>query len=234
MIKQKVLIIEDEASQLKLLKYNVEREGYIVFEASDGEAGFLKAIEELPDLILLDWMLPKISGLEVCRKLRRNKATEEIPIIFISARAEETDKIRGLEIGADDYIVKPYSIKEMLARCKVALRRPVSAFISDMLRAGPIAINTKNHEIFVKKEQVYLSLVEYRLLIEFVKRPNRVLSREYLLDSVWGVNSEVDYRSVDVNIGRLRKSLGAGLGKNVLKSVRGFGYLLSIDEFCPT
>lgn len=225
-LKPKILVIEDEISQVELLRYNLEEQGFIVSVAMDGEEGVIQALEVLPKLVLLDWMLPKISGIEVCRQLRRKKATRDIPIIMLTARSAESDKVRGLDIGADDFITKPYSVKELIARINAAMRRPAAAVVADKLIAGNITIDTQNHEVFVNNFRVETSPTEYRLLTTFVKFPERVFSREQLLDMVWGISSDIDTRTVDVHVGRLRKTLQAKCNREVLRTVRGFGYSL--------
>lgn len=222
----KILLIEDEPSQVELIHYNLKAEGYDVLVALDGEEGLELALEEIPDLILLDWMLPKVSGIEVCRQLRRSKITREIPIIMLTARSEESDKIRGLDIGADDYITKPYSIKELLARVRATMRRPSASVISDQLIVGNIVVDLQKHLVAVDGLEVNLGPTEYRLLITFMKSPERVFNRDQLLDYVWGISANVDTRTVDVHVGRLRKSLEGRTKTNIIRTVRGFGYAL--------
>jgi len=222
----KILLIEDEPNQVELIHYNLKAEGYDVLVALDGEEGLELALEEIPDLILLDWMLPKVSGIEVCRQLRRSKITREIPIIMLTARSEESDKIRGLDIGADDYITKPYSIKELLARVRATMRRPSASVISDQLIVGNIVVDLQKHLVAVDGLEVNLGPTEYRLLITFMKSPERVFNRDQLLDYVWGISANVDTRTVDVHVGRLRKSLEGRTKTNIIRTVRGFGYAL--------
>ena len=222
----KILIIEDEPSQIELIHYNLKTEGYEVFTSHDGEDGLMQASEVLPDLILLDWMIPKISGMEVCRRLRRNSLTREIPVIMVTARSEEVDKIQGLDMGADDYITKPYSIKELLARVRAAIRRPASAIAEDKVQTGNIVINLKKHIVKIHDKEIVLGPTEYKLLLELMKSSGRVLSREQLLDNVWGISASVDSRTVDVHIGRLRKSIKKVTDDKVIKTVRSFGYSL--------
>ena len=223
------MIIEDEPSQIELIHYNLKKEGYEVFTSHDGEDGLMQASEVLPDLILLDWMIPKISGMEVCRRLRRNSLTREIPVIMVTARSEEVDKIQGLDMGADDYITKPYSIKELLARVRAAIRRPASAIAEDKVQTGNIVINLKKHIVKIHDKEIVLGPTEYKLLLELMKSSGRVLSREQLLDNVWGISASVDSRTVDVHIGRLRKSIKKVTDDKVIKTVRSFGYSL-IDK----
>ena len=223
------MIIEDEPSQIELIHYNLKKEGYEVFTSHDGEDGLMQASEVLPDLILLDWMIPKISGIEVCRRLRRSSLTKEIPVIMITARSEEVDKIQGLDMVADDYITKPYTIKELLARVRAAIRRPASAIAEDKVQTGNIVINLKKHIVKIHDKEIVLGPTEYKLLLELMKSSGRVLSREQLLDNVWGISASVDSRTVDVHIGRLRKSIKKVTDDKVIKTVRSFGYSL-IDK----
>jgi len=224
----RILVIEDEPSQIELLRYNLARQGFRVDIASDGEEGLLAAKEDTPDLILLDWMLPNLSGIEVCRQLRRNKQTREVPIIMLTARSEERDRIRGLDIGADDYVSKPYSIKELIARVKAALRRPTASISADKLSVGNLAINIEKHLVPYAGKKMETSPTEFRLLVTLMQSPGRVFSREQLLDLVWGISSELDTRTVDVHIGRLRRILKNVGGGGMIRTVRGFGY--SIEE----
>ena len=222
----KILVVEDEPNQVELIEFNLNSEGYEVVVARDGEGALNLAEEENPDLILLDWMLPKVSGIEVCRQLRRSKMTREIPIVMLTARSEESDKIRGLDIGADDYITKPYSIKELLARVRAAMRRPSASVISDQLIVGKIVVDLQKHIVAIDGLQVNLGPTEYRLLVTLMQSPERVFSREQLLDHVWGISANVDTRTVDVHVGRLRKVIEVGANKNIIRTVRGFGYAL--------
>ena len=225
----KILIIEDEPSQIELIQYHLKKEGYEVFTSHDGEDGLMQASEVLPDLILLDWMIPKISGIEVCRRLRRSSLTKEIPIIIVTARSEEVDKIQGLDMGADDYITKPYSIKELLARVRVAMRRPTATIVEDKIQKGNIVVNVKQHIVKIHDKEIVLGPTEYKLLLELMKSSGRVVSREQLLDNVWGISANVDTRTVDVHIGRLRKSLKKVTDDKIIKTFRSFGYSL-IDK----
>ena len=222
----KILVVEDEPNQVELIEFNLNSEGYEVVVARDGEEALNLAEEENPDLILLDWMLPKVSGIEVCRQLRRSKMTREIPIVMLTARSEESDKIRGLDIGADDYITKPYSIKELLARDRAAMRRPSASVISDQLIVGKIVVDLQKHIVAIDGLQVNLGPTENRLLVTLMQSPERVFSREQLLDHVWGISANVDTRTVDVHVGRLRKVIEVGANKNIIRTVRGFGYAL--------
>ena len=224
--KSLILLIEDEKSQIELLRYNLETEGYQVAVAMDGEDGILKARELNPDLILLDWMLPKVSGVEVCRIIRRDTEINQIPVIMLTARSEDSDKVRGLDVGADDFVTKPYSVLELIARVNAAMRRPRASIISEEVSVGSISINVINHQVRVEKKLIELGPTEYRLLITLMKQPDRVFSRDQLLDMVWGISADIDTRTVDVHVGRLRKVLKQAIGKDTIRTVRGFGYAL--------
>ena len=227
LFKPSVLIVEDEPNQAELIRYNLESEGYRVAIACDGEDGLIQAMETIPDIILLDWMIPKVSGIEVCRQLRKIKSTNEIPIILLTARSEESDKVRGLDIGADDYITKPYSIKELLARVRAALRRPVAITIKDQVIVDEIVVDLNKHVVKVQNHEINLGSTEFKLLLELMKNSGRVLSRDQLLDKVWGISANVDTRTVDVHIGRLRKSMRLVTNRSLITTVRGFGYSLN-------
>ncbi|VAW05522.1 Phosphate regulon transcriptional regulatory protein PhoB (SphR) [hydrothermal vent metagenome] len=223
-----ILIVEDEPSQVEILRFNLANAGYEVRIEMDGEDGVRAAIEQPPDLILLDWMLPNLSGVEACRQLRRRKETRQIPIIMLTARSEENDMIRGLNTGADDYITKPYSIKELLARVKAALRRPAISIADQKLTLGKLEVDIARHRVELDGEGIEISPTEFRLLIVLMQSQDRVLSRGQLLDLVWGVTSEMETRTVDVHIGRLRRALKKAGGAGMVRTVRGFGY--SIGE----
>ena len=195
-----MLIIEDEPNQAELIRYNLESEGYRVAIACDGEDGLIQAMETIPDIILLDWMIPKVSGIEVCRQLRKIESTTEIPIILLTARSEESDKVRALDIGADDYITKPYSIKELLARVRAALRRPVAITIKNQVIVDEIVVDLNKHVVKVQNHEINLGPTEFKLLLELMKNAGRVLSRDQLLDKVWGISANVDTRTVDVHL----------------------------------
>ena len=222
-----VLIIEDEPNQAELIRYNLESEGYRVAIACDGEDGLIQAMETIPDIILLDWMIPKVSGIEVCRQLRKIESTTEIPIILLTARSEESDKVRALDIGADDYITKPYSIKELLARVRAALRRPVAITIKNQVIVDEVVVDLNKHVVKVQNHEINLGPTEFKLLLELMKNAGRVLSRDQLLDKVWGISANVDTRTVDVHIGRLRKSMRLVTNRSLITTVRGFGYSLN-------
>jgi two-component system, OmpR family, phosphate regulon response regulator PhoB len=218
-----VLLVEDEPAQREVLSYNLAAEGFRVITAVDGDEAMLLAGEEVPDLILLDWMLPNLSGIEVCRRLKLRAETRAVPIIMLSARTEEVDRVRGLETGADDYIVKPYSVAELIARVRAALRRTRPATVGMVLEWSDIRLDPETHRVNRAGAEVHLGPTEFRLLSTFMEKPGRVWSREQLLDRVWGRDIYVDTRTVDVHIGRLRKALG---GQDVLRTVRGAGYAL--------
>jgi len=221
-----VLVVEDEQAQREVLCYNLADEGFRVIQAKDGNEALLLIEEEAPDLILLDWMLPGTSGIEVCRQIKVKPAFRMTPVIMISARSEEVDKVRGLETGADDYIVKPYSIIELLARVKAQLRRYRPASVGIRLRYEDIVLDAEAHKVFRGQHEMKLGPTEFRLLTTFMERPGRVWSREQLLDRVWGRDIYVDTRTVDVHIGRLRKALGHHGEGDPIRTVRGAGYAL--------
>jgi two-component system phosphate regulon response regulator PhoB len=221
-----VLVVDDEPAQRAMLSYNIEAQGYRTVTASDGEEALVLADEQRPDIILLDWMLPKLSGIEVCRQLKARAPTREIPVIMVSARTEEEDRIRGLDTGADDYITKPYSVNELMARLKANLRRVRPAAAGQVLEVGDIRLDSDAHKVFRSGNELHLGPTEFRLLTTFMERPGRVWSREQLLDRVWGRDIYVDSRTVDVHIGRLRKALMAKGGEDPIRTVRGAGYAL--------
>lgn len=229
MNENKILIVEDDKDIISLIDFHLKSEGYKVLTASNGEDGWLLAKEEKPDLILLDWMLPKISGTEVCRQIRRNEDIKETPLIMLTARSEESDKVRGLDVGADDFVTKPYSVAELLARIKAAMRRPSASIVSDKVSIGFLSIDTKKHQVFIHNSEVVLGPTEYRLLMTFMKQPGRVYSRDQLLDMVWGISSDIDTRTVDVHVGRLRKIIDKAAGKKLIRTVRSFGYALNCE-----
>ena len=221
-----VLLVEDEPAQRAVLSYNLEAEGFTVQTADNGEDALLLIAEQVPDLILLDWMMPHVSGLEVCRRLRARPETRGIPIIMLSARSEEVDKVRGLETGADDYVIKPYSLVELMARLRAHLRRTHAASSADLLEWQDIRLDSETHKVWRGDAAVKLGPTEFRLLTTFLEKPGRVFSRETLLDRVWGRDIYVDSRTVDVHIGRLRKVLMQGGASDPLRTVRGAGYAL--------
>lgn len=229
LIKSRILVIEDEPSQVVLLRFNLTKAGFDVDVATDGEDGLLAAQESQPDLILLDWMLPSMPGVEVCRRLRRDKATRKTPIIMLTARSEERDKVRGLDVGADDYVTKPYSVKELIARVNAALRR-IGGDFGGVLSAGKIEIDLEKHVVTCGEKRLTLSATEFRLLVTLIQTPDRVFSREQLLDMVWGVSSDIETRTVDVHVGRLRRRLSKAGEPDAIRTVRGFGYSFSADQ----
>ena len=222
----KILVVEDEPSQREVLAYNLKAEGFLVISADNGEDALLLVEEENPDLILLDWMMPNLSGIEVCRRLKSCNETRAIPIVMVSARSEEMDKVRGLEIGADDYLVKPYSVIELIARLRTQLRRTRAATIGETLHFQDIILDPETHKVFRDEAQLKLGPTEFRLLRTMMEKPGRVWSRDQLLDRVWGRDIYVDTRTVDVHIGRLRKALLKHGGTDPLRTVRGAGYAL--------
>ena len=226
MIRPTVLLVEDEPAQRELLAYNLEAEGFVVITADNGEDGLILVDENDPDLIVLDWMMPQLSGIEVCRRLKSNSKTRQIPVIMLSARAEEVDRVRGLETGADDYVVKPYSVIELMARVKAHLRRIRAAAVGDRLEYGDIMLDPETHKVFRSQSELKLGPTEFRLLSTFMEKPGRVWSRDQLLDRVWGRDIYVDTRTVDVHVGRLRKALCQHGGDDPLRTVRGAGYAL--------
>jgi two-component system phosphate regulon response regulator PhoB len=224
-----VLIVEDETAISTLLSYNLQREGFETGLAEDGDMALLMAEERVPDLILLDWMLPKLSGIEVCRRLRRKVATKTTPIIMLSARGEEDDRISGLDIGADDYLVKPFSMPELFARIRALLRRTQANVLSNAVSVGRLEIDTKAHRVSRAGEDIHLGPTEFRLLEHFMRRPGQVFSREQLLDAVWGHDVYVEARTVDVHIGRLRKALKQADRTDPIRTVRSAGYALRAE-----
>lgn len=222
----RILIVEDEGAQLELLAYNLGVEGYDVFKASSGEEALLILQEQDVDLILLDWMLPQVSGLEVCRQIKRGKQTRNIPVIMLTARGEEDDKIRGLDTGADDYIVKPYSLRELMARVRAALRVKSGQSDKDLLIYQGLTLDLVQHKVSIGDEPIPLGPLEFKLLRVLIESPGRVWSRDQLLDRVWGDNLNVDTRTVDVHIGRLRKQIAKVSDADYIRTVRGFGYSL--------
>ena len=226
----KILIIEDEPNQADLIQFNLEQDGYEVHKAKDGEEGLTKAHEILPDIILLDWMIPKMSGPDVCRKIRKSQDIKETPIIMISAKSEEQDKVFGLDLGVDDYISKPYSIKELLARVRAAIRRPIAVTANDKLQVGSIVMNLKSHKVMINDIDIHLGPTEYKLLLELMKNAGRVISRDQLLDRVWGVTADIESRTVDVHIGRLRKALSLASDQELIRTIRSFGYSLGKSD----
>lgn len=226
MTQPHVLVIEDEPAQREVLSYNLNAEGYRVTTADNGEQGLLVVAEDAPDVIVLDWMLPHVSGIEICRQLKIRNDTRTIPIIMLSARSEEVDKVRGLETGADDYVVKPYAVAELMARVRTQLRRVRPSKVGQVLTFGDIELDADTHRVTRSEVELKLGPTEFRLLATFMEKAGRVLSREQLLDRVWGRDIYVDTRTVDVHVGRLRKVLTQNGGDDPLRTVRGAGYAL--------
>lgn len=221
-----VLVVEDESAQREVLKYNLEAEGFDVVMAENGDEALLLVQEESPDLIVLDWMLPNVSGIEICRRIKADPATRQIPIIMLSARGDEGDRVRGLETGADDYVVKPFSVVELMARLRTQLRRTRPASMGERLSFDDIILDAGEHRVFRGGKALHLGPTEFRLLSTLMEKPGRVWTREQLLDRVWGRDIYVDSRTIDVHVGRLRKALMANGGDNPVRTVRGTGYAL--------
>jgi len=220
----KVLIVEDEEPLTLLLRYNLESEGYDVDAVARGDEAETRIREGAPDLVLLDWMLPGISGIELCRRIRTRSETTSLPVIMLTARGEETERIRGLATGADDYVVKPFSIPELMARVKALLRRVKPELIATVLNAGDIELNRDTHRVRRNGREIHLGPTEFRLLEFLMQSPGRVFTREQLLDGVWGRDVYVDERTVDVHVGRLRKAINRGRRADPIRTVRGAGY----------
>jgi two-component system phosphate regulon response regulator PhoB len=225
-VKPLVLVVEDEAPLVTLLRYNLEKEGFAVAEAADGEEALLRIAEHKPDAVLLDWMLPLLSGIEVCRQIRRAPATRSLPVIMLTARGEEGDRVRGLNSGADDYVVKPFSLGELVARLRAVIRRAQPNAGEDVLRYADVTMDLVAHRVSRAGEPVHLGPTEFRLLRHFLQNPARVFSREQLLDRIWGHYAEVELRTVDVHIRRLRKALNAIGEGDLVRTVRSVGYSL--------
>jgi two-component system phosphate regulon response regulator PhoB len=221
-----VLVVDDEADLLTLVRYNLERDGFEVGEAMDGEEAMLMIAERCPDLVLLDWMLPRLSGIEICRRIRRSAATQSLPIIMLTARGEESDRVRGLDCGADDYIVKPFSPSELAARMRAVLRRLRPAFEAETIEFADVTMDLAEYRVTRDGEAVRLAPTEFRLLRHFMEHPGRVFSREQLLDAVWGREIYLEPRTVDVHVRRLRRTLNAGGRRDIIRTVRAAGYAL--------
>ncbi len=225
-MKTKILLIEDDHSLTELIRYNLTQDGFSVHCEADGEEGLYASEEVSPDLILLDWMLPNLSGIEVCRRIRRNKATQNVPIIMLTARAEESDRVRGLDTGADDYVTKPFSPKELIARIKAVLRRIRPSLSGETLSFEDIILDAVSHKVTRGGKPIHLGPTEFRILRYFMENPGRVFSREQLLDNIWGNDIYVESRTVDVHIRRLRKALNEEGMSDVIRTVRSAGYAL--------
>ncbi len=224
----RVLIVEDEEPLTLLLRYNLEAEGYEVDSVSRGDEAEIRLREQVPDIVLLDWMLPGLSGIELCRRIRVRPETERLPVIMLTARGEEGDRIRGLSTGADDYIVKPFSVPELLARVRALLRRTKPAHIASLLTAGDMELDRETHRVRRAGKDLHLGPTEFRLLEFLMQSPGRVFSREHLLNAVWGHDVYIDERTVDVHVGRLRKAINLPRQPDPIRTVRGAGY--SFDE----
>jgi two-component system, OmpR family, phosphate regulon response regulator PhoB len=224
----RILVVEDESSLALLLVYNLESEGFIVEHVDRGDEAELRLAEAPPDLVILDWMLPGVSGLEICRRLRARDDTRDMPIIMLTARGEESERVRGLSVGADDYVVKPFSTPELMARVHALLRRARPERVASRLTAGDIDLDRETRRVKRGGREIHLGPTEFRLLEYFMEKPGRVFTRAQLLDSVWGMSAEIDERTVDVHVGRLRKALIRSREKDPIRTVRGAGY--SFDE----
>ena len=222
------MVVEDEASLSLLLAYNLEAEGYLVDREERGDEAELRLMESVPDLLILDWMLPGVSGLEICRRLRAREATRTLPVIMLTARGEESERVRGLAVGADDYVVKPFSVPELMARVKALLRRARPERLASVLTFGEISLDRETKRVYRAAREIHLGPTEFRLLEHLMEKPGRVFSRAQLLDSVWGMTAEIDERTVDVHVGRLRKAVTRGRERDPIRTVRGSGY--SFDE----
>ena len=223
-----ILVFEDEPAQMELISYNLKAQGFQIVEAECGEDGLLYLQETLPDLIILDWMLPGVSGIEVCRQIKRQKHTRKVPVIMLTARGEESDRIRGLDTGADDYVVKPYSVNELIARVRAHLRRTRPGSVGEILTVGDLELDSEQHKVTRNGQPIKLGPTEFRLLVTFMESPKRVWSRDNLLNRVWGMESDVDTRTVDVHVGRLRKALKQPGASDPIRTVRGSGYSLDV------
>lgn len=229
MIAPKIMVVEDEEPLGVLLKYNLEAEGYQVEVITRGDEAELRLRENQPDLLVLDWMVPAVSGIELCRRLRMRAETERLPIIMLTARGEESDRVRGLSTGADDYLVKPFSTPEFMARVKALLRRAKPEVLSSMLKVGDIVLDREAHRVHRGQSEIKLGPTEFRLLEFMMRHPGRVFSRGQLLDNVWGETIYIDERTVDVHVGRLRKAVNTGRMPDVIRTIRGAGYAIRED-----
>lgn len=225
-----VLVVEDEEAVAILIQYNLEKEKYRVAVARDGEDALMMIDEQMPDLIVLDWMLPKVSGLEVCRRLRSRADTRNVPIVMVTARGEDAECVRGLDTGADDYMIKPFAVEELLARIRAVLRRIRPGLAEDKVRCGDVEVDRVAHRVIRDGREVHLGPTEFRLLDYLMQYPGRVFSREQLLDAVWGSDVYVEARTVDVHVGRLRKALNEGGKPDPIRTVRSAGYSLNSEH----
>jgi two-component system phosphate regulon response regulator PhoB len=224
-----ILVAEDEDALATLLQYNLTKDGYEVVVAQDGEEALMLIDERAPDMVLLDWMLPKVSGIEVCRRIRSKTESRNLPIIMLTARGEETDRVRGLDTGADDYVTKPFSMTELTARVRAVLRRIRPALAEDSVKRGDLVIDRVAHRVKRAGRDVHLGPTEFRLLDHLMQHPGRVFSREQLLDAVWGSDVYIEARTVDVHVGRLRKALNSGEETDPIRTVRSAGYSLDLE-----
>ena len=223
------MVVEDEEPLCVLLRYNLEAEGYQVEVVNRGDEAELRLQENVPDLLVLDWMVPAISGIELCRRLRMRPETERLPIIMLTARGEESDRVRGLSTGADDYLVKPFSTPEFIARVRALLRRAKPEVLSSVLKVGDIVLDREAHRVYRRKNEIRLGPTEFRLLEFLMQHPGRVFSRGQLLDNVWGETIYIDERTVDVHVGRLRKAVNNGRQADIIRTIRGAGYAIRED-----
>jgi two-component system phosphate regulon response regulator PhoB len=229
LLKPSILVVEDEAALLALLRYNLERQGFRVEEATDGQEALLRIAESRPDLVLLDWMLPSLSGIEVCRQIRRRPATRDLPVIMVTARTEDQDAVRALDTGADDYVTKPFAVEALVARIRALLRRAASVSDKGSIAFADLAMDQDAHRVTRAGRALHLGPTEYRLLEYFLSHPRRVFSREQLLDAVWGRDIHVELRTVDVHIRRLRKAINGEGEADLIRTVRSAGYALDTE-----
>ncbi|HEY6631769.1 MAG TPA: phosphate regulon transcriptional regulator PhoB [Rhizobiaceae bacterium] len=229
MIAPKIMVVEDEEPLGVLLRYNLEAEGYQVEVVTRGDEAEIRLQENAPDLLVLDWMVPAVSGIELCRRLRMRPETQRLPIIMLTARGEESDRVRGLSTGADDYLVKPFSTPEFMARVRALLRRAKPEVLSSVLKVGDIMLDRESHRVYRKNTEINLGPTEFRLLEFMMRHPGRVFSRSQLLDNVWGETIYIDERTVDVHVGRLRKAVNSGRMPDVIRTIRGAGYAIRED-----
>lgn len=225
-MKPSILVVEDDNALCELLRWNLDAQGYDVRTTPDGEEALVMVREQMPDAIILDWMIEEVPGIEVCRRLRKDAATARVPILMLSARGEEEDRVRGLKTGADDYVSKPFSPQELMARIEALLRRSRPALVGEALALGDIELDPATHRVRRAGDTVHLGPTEFRLLRYFMERPNRVLSRDQILDAVWGMDTDVDERTVDVHIRRLRKAIVRPGESDPIRTVRAVGYAM--------
>ena len=228
-MKPSILVVEDDAALCELLTWNLGAEGYDVRATGDGEEALLMVREQAPDAIILDWMIEQVPGIEVCRRLRKDKATSRVPILMLTARGEEEDRIRGLKTGADDYVTKPFSPRELMARVAALLRRSRPALAGDVLAFGDLELDVASHRLRRDGQALHLGPTEFKLLRYFMERPGRVLSRQQILDGVWGMDSDIDERTVDVHIRRLRKAINRDGEADPIRTVRAAGYAMDVS-----